>query len=66
MFQFPWFRLFNLCIQLKILRYEPKGVAPFGHLRVEAYLQLTVAYRSLPRPSSPLICQVIHYKPFVA
>ena len=27
-------------------------VSPFGNLRVEAYLQLTVAYRSLSRPSS--------------
>ena len=29
-------------------------VAPFGNLRVNAYLQLTEAYRSLSRPSSPL------------
>ena len=28
------------------------GVSPFGYLRVEAYLQLTAAYRSLSRPSS--------------
>ena len=28
------------------------GVSPFGNLRVEAYLQLTAAYRSLSRPSS--------------
>ena len=28
-------------------------VAPFGNLRVESYLHLTVAYRSLSRPSSP-------------
>ena len=28
------------------------GVSSFGYLRVEAYLQLTVAYRSLSRPSS--------------
>ena len=27
-------------------------VAPFGNLRVDAYLQLTAAYRSLSRPSS--------------
>ena len=66
MFQFTWYRLLYLCIQYRITRYEPCGVPPFGHLRVEAYLQLTAAYRSLPRPSSPLVCQVIHYKPFVA
>ena len=28
------------------------GVSPFGNLRVEAYLQLSAAYRSLSRPSS--------------
>ena len=28
------------------------GVPTFGNLRVEAYLQLTAAYRSLSRPSS--------------
>ena len=28
------------------------SVSTFGHLRVEAYLQLTVAFRSLSRPSS--------------
>ena len=28
------------------------GVSPFGNLWVEAYLQLTTAYRSLSRPSS--------------
>ena len=27
-------------------------VSPFGNLRIEAYLQLPVAYRSLSRPSS--------------
>ena len=27
-------------------------VSPFGYLRVKAYLQLTVAFRSLSRPSS--------------
>ena len=28
-------------------------VAPFGHLRINASLQLPVDFRSLPRPSSP-------------
>src|ERR1700761_7374183 len=32
----------------------PKGwVAPFGHPRINACSRLTVAYRSVPRPSSP-------------
>ena len=38
------------------LRYAPwlftMGVSPFGNPRIEAYLQLPVAYRSLSRPSS--------------
>jgi hypothetical protein len=33
---------------------SPTGwVAPFGHLRIYARLQLPTAFRSLPRPSSP-------------
>ena len=32
-------------------------VAPFGHLRVIAYLQLATAFRSLSRPSQPLRAQ---------
>jgi hypothetical protein len=33
-------------------RHYPDRVSPFGHPRVKACLQLTEAYRSLPRPSS--------------
>ncbi len=37
-------------------RYAPwlfaMGVPPFGNLRINAYLQLPAAYRSLSRPSS--------------
>ena len=29
-------------------------VAPFGHLRINSYLPIPAAYRSLSRPSSPL------------
>ena len=37
-----------------IMRAQPSTVrvAPFGHLRIEACLQLPAAFRSLPRPSS--------------
>src|SRR5438067_13825893 len=35
-------------------RYYPTQVIPFGNLRVKACLPLSVAYRSLPRPSSPI------------
>ena len=36
------------------MRAQPSTVrvAPFGHLRIEACLQLPAAFRSLPRPSS--------------
>ena len=38
----------------RVLRHYSQRVSPFGHLRVTACLRLTEAYRSLPRPSSPL------------
>ncbi len=39
-------------IQRVMIRHYSDRVAPFGNPRVKACLQLTVAYRSLPRPSS--------------
>ena len=44
--------LIYLWIQYMILRYEPKWIAPFRNPRINAYLQLPVAYRSLSRLSS--------------
>ena len=41
----------------------PRGVAPFGNLRVEACLRLTEAYRSLPRPSSPACAKASTVRP---
>ena len=35
----------------------PRRVAPFGHLGITACVPLPRAYRSLPRPSSPLCAQ---------
>ena len=52
MVHFPALSSLRLWIQRRILRDEPKGVSPFGNPRVKARLQLTGAYRSLPRPSS--------------
>ncbi len=40
-------------IQPVMTGHYPRRVPPFGNLRVSACLQLTGAYRSLPRPSSP-------------
>ena len=52
MVHFPALSSARLCIQRGIPRHDSRWVAPFGHLRVEACLQLTEAFRSLPRPSS--------------
>lgn len=45
MFQFGRSCLFNLWIQLKIISYYADWVSPFGHLRVNAFFQLTEAFR---------------------
>ena len=52
MVHFPPLPSTGLWIQPGISWYYPGGVSPFGHPRVKACLQLTGAYRSLPRPSS--------------
>lgn len=52
MFQFPGLPSPYLWIQYGILTHYRKWVAPFGNLRVDGYLLLTAAYRSLSRPSS--------------
>ena len=54
MVHFPALSSTGLCIQPGIPQHDSRWVAPFGHLRVEAYLQLTEAFRSLSRPSSTL------------
>ena len=53
MFQFPPLASSGLWIHPVIARHDPRGVAPFGNLRINACLRLPGAYRSLPRPSSP-------------
>jgi hypothetical protein len=53
MFQFPGFAsLLRVMTEL-----APRRVAPFGHPRINACVPLPLAYRSLPRPSSPLCAQ---------
>ena len=44
----PHTAMYSLCV----LWFFTISVSTFGNLRVEAYLQLTAAYRSLSRPSS--------------
>ena len=41
-----------LCIQYTVTGYYSCRIAPFGHLGINARLQLPQAFRSLPRPSS--------------
>jgi hypothetical protein len=57
MFQFPAFTSRDdgsLC----------RRVAPFGNQRINARVQLPVAYRSLPRPSSSLSAKASTMRPF--
>ena len=42
----------KLCIYLMMIVHCHNRVSTFGNLRVNGYLLLTVAYRSLSRPSS--------------
>ena len=50
----PRVALLYLWIQHSMYGYYSIRVFPFGYLRVSACLQLVVAFRSLPRPSSAL------------
>ena len=52
MFQFPGFPSHRLCIYLWITAHYCSWVPSFGYLRVNGYLLLTAAFRSLSRPSS--------------
>ena len=53
MFQFPGFAL----VRKRVTRLAPGRVAPFGHPGINACVPLPLAYRSLPRPSSPPCAQ---------
>ena len=48
----PRVSFITLWIHVMILTHYCKWVAPFGDLRINGYLLLPVAYRSLSRPSS--------------
>ena len=50
MFQFPGFASYHYGF---MVRYPFGWVAPFGHPRIKACSRLPVAFRSVPRPSSP-------------
>src|SRR5688572_18857492 len=53
MFQFPWFA----SVLRQMIGYDPDRVSPFGHPRITGCVRLPLAFRSLPRPSSPLYTQ---------
>lgn len=52
MVQFSQYFLTVLYIHTVICRHYSTWVSPFGNQRINACLQLPVAFRSLPRPSS--------------
>jgi hypothetical protein len=54
MVHFPPFASTELCICSAMTGHDPGRVSPFGNPRITACLRLPEAYRSLPRPSSPL------------
>ena len=53
MVQFPRYRFRRLCIHPRMDAIQDVRVTPFGHPRISGCLLLPVAFRSLPRPSSP-------------
>ena len=53
MFQFPGFA----SPQRVMTGFTARRVSPFGHPGINACVPLPLAYRSLPRPSSPLCAQ---------
>ena len=60
MFQFPGFAS-------DIIGYHDRSwwVAPFGHLRINGYLHLPAACRSLSRPSSPQRAKASSVRPYL-
>ena len=53
MVQFPEFCFSVLCVQTEMTGHHTGRVTPFGNRRIAGCVLLPVAFRSLPRPSSP-------------
>ena len=49
----------------EVTRVTPRRVAPFGNPGITARVQLPQAYRSLPRPSSPLGAKASTVRPWL-
>ncbi len=63
MFQFPRFASYPYVFRI---RYRPmRWVAPFGNLRIIGCSHLPTAYRSVPRPSSPLLAKASTKCPYL-
>jgi hypothetical protein len=60
MFQFP-----GLASNKLDTESSTQWVAPFGHLWINVRLQLPTAFRSLPRPSSPLRAKASPMRPYL-
>ena len=64
MFQFSPLAFRRLCIHQRNDTVLPYRVSPFGNLRIDACLQLPEAFRSLPRPSSPIGAKASTIRPY--
>ena len=54
MVHFPPLAFTELCVHSGMAEHDLRRVLPFGNPRIKACLRLPEAYRSWPRPSSPL------------
>src|SRR3954468_4200454 len=63
MFQFSPLAPHSLCIQEWVTRHDSRRVSPFGHPRINAYVRLPEAFRSLSRPSSPVRAKASTVRP---
>ena len=63
MFQFSPLAPLRLCIQRRVTRHDSRRVSPFGHPRINAYVRLPEAFRSLSRPSSPVRAKASTVRP---
>ena len=63
MFQFSPLAPHSLWIQEWVTAHDGCRVSPFGHPRINAYVRLPEAFRSLSRPSSPVRAKASTVRP---
>jgi hypothetical protein len=66
MFQFSPLASHSLWIQERMTEHDLRRVSPFGHPRINAYVRLPEAFRSLSRPSSPVRAKASTVRPSFA